>query len=66
MCYSWNDEVEKTAWNEVAQEDRPTTAPEPRAESRVGPERVRFWTLRFGRRDRTTHEAEAERTLEKV
>ena len=66
MCYSWHEDVEKHVQNDVAQEDLRRTVPERRPENRVRSERPRFWTVRVGRRDRTTDEATAERILEKV
>ena len=66
MCYSWYENVEKTAQNDTAQEEPRKTVPEAQAESRVRPEYSRFWTSRVGRRDRATEKAAADRTLEKV
>ena len=66
MCYSWHEDVEKSVRNDVAKEDRPRTVPERRPENRVRSEFLRFWTVRVGRRDRTTEEATPDRILEKV
>ena len=66
MCYSWHEDVEKSVQNDVAQDDLRTTVPEQRPENRVRAEFLRFWTVRVGRRDRTTEEATADRILEKV
>ena len=66
MCYSWHEDVEKSVQNDVAREDVRRTAPERRPETRVRSDLLRFWTVRVGRRDRTTEEATADRTLEKV
>jgi hypothetical protein len=66
MCYSWHEDVEKSVQNDVAQEDIRRTVPERRPENRVRSELLRFWTVRVGRRDRTTEEATPDRILEKV
>lgn len=66
MCYSWNEDFEKSARTEVAREDDRKTVPERRPENVVRSEPSTFWTLRIGRRDRTPEEATADRTLEKV
>ena len=66
MCYSWDEDVEKSVQNDVAQEDLRRRVPERRPENRVRSELLRFWTVRIGRRDRTTEEATADRILEKV
>ena len=66
MCYSWHEDAAKSVQNDVAQEDRRKTEPERRPESRVRSDLLTFWTVRAGRRDRTTDEATAERIPEKV
>jgi hypothetical protein len=66
MCYSWHEDVEKSVQNDVAQEDIRRKVPEQRPENRVRSELPRFWTVRVGRRDRTTEETTADRILEKV
>lgn len=66
MCYSWHEDVEKSVQNDAAEEDIQKTVPERRPENRVRSELLRFWTVRVGRRDRTTEEATADRILEKV
>ncbi len=63
MCYSWDENFEKSA---RAREDDRKTVPERRPENLVRSEPSTFWTVRVGRRDRTTEEATADRTLEKV
>jgi hypothetical protein len=65
MCYSWHEDVEKSVQNDVAQEDLRRTVPE-RPQNRVRSELRRFWSVRVGRRDRTTEEATPDRILEKV
>ncbi len=64
MCYSWNEDFEKSERANVAQEDPRKTVPERRPEEPVRSERLTFWTV--GRRDRATEEATKDRTLEKV
>ncbi|MCU1585572.1 MAG: hypothetical protein JWM49_2128 [Microbacteriaceae bacterium] len=66
MCYSWHEDVAKTAQNDIAQEDPRNNVPEERFESRVRPEHSRFWTLRIGRRDPATEEATVDRIREMV
>ena len=66
MCYSWDENVEKTAQNDIAQEDPQRSVPERRLENRVRPEHSRFWTLRIGRRDPATEEATVDRIRERV
>jgi hypothetical protein len=56
MCYSWDEDFEKSAQADVAQEDPRKTAPE----------RSTFWTVRVGRHEHTTEEVTADRTFEKV
>jgi hypothetical protein len=66
MCYSWHEDVEKTAQNDIAQEDPRKSVPEGPLENRVQPEHSRFWTLRIGRRDPATEEATVDRIREMV
>jgi hypothetical protein len=66
MCYSWHEDVEKSAQKNVAHVDRPKTVPERAPENRVWSNLLTLWTVRVGRHDRTTEEATAERILEKV
>ena len=66
MCYGWYEDVEKSVQKDVAQEDLGRRVPERRPENRVRSELLRFWTVRIGRRDRTTEEATSDRILEKV
>lgn len=66
MCYSWHEDVEKSVHNDIAEEEPRKTVPEGFSETRVRPERSRFWSFPIGRRERTTEEAKADRTLEKV
>jgi hypothetical protein len=66
MCYSWDENVEKTAQNDIAQEDPQRSVPEGRLENRVRPEHSRFWALRIGRRDPATEEATVDRIRERV
>ena len=66
MCYSWYEDVEKTAENDIAQEDPRKSVPEGRLENRVRPEHSRFWTFRIGRRDPATEEATVDRIRERV
>ena len=66
MCYSWYEDVEKTAQNDIAQEDLRKSVPEGRLENRVRPERSRFWTFRVGRRDPATEDARVDRIRERV
>jgi hypothetical protein len=66
MCYSWHEDVEKTAQNDIAQEDPRKSVPEGRLENRVRPERSRFWTSRIGRRDPAPEEATVDRIREMV
>ena len=66
MCYSWDEEFEKRAQADVAKEDSRKTAPAPHPENPVRSERLTFWTVRVGQRDRAAEEATADRTLEKV
>ncbi|MET4637207.1 hypothetical protein ABIE24_000418 [Mycetocola sp. 2940] len=66
MCYSWHEDVEKSVQNDIAREEPRKTVPEGFSATQVRPERSRFWTFSIGRRGRTTEEAKADRTLEKV
>lgn len=66
MCYGWYEDAAKTVKSDVAQEKPQETAPEAASESRVRPERLRFWTFPTGRRVRVTEEETVDRTLEKV
>jgi hypothetical protein len=66
MCYSWHEDVGKTAQNDIAQEDLRTNVPDGRSENRVWPEHPRFWTFRVGRRDPATEEARVDRIRERV
>lgn len=66
MCYSWDEYVEKTAQNDIAQEDPRRSVPEGRLVNWVRPEHSRFWTLRIGRRDPATEEATVDRIRERV
>ena len=66
MCYSWHEDVEKSVQNDIAQEDPRKTVPEEHPQSRVRSEHSRFWTFPIGRRQSSTEEATADRTLEKV
>jgi hypothetical protein len=65
MCYSWHEDVEKTVQNGIAEEELRKTVPERIPESRVRSEQPR-WAFPIGRRGRTTEEATADRTFEKV
>ena len=66
MCYSWHEDADKSVQNDVAQVDRRKTVPERAQENRVRSNLLTFWTVRVGRRDRTTEEATTDRVLEKV
>ena len=66
MCYAWYEDVEKSVQKDVAQEELRRRVPERRTENRVRSELLRFWTVRIGRRDRTTEEATSDHILEKV
>lgn len=66
MCYSWYEDVKKTAQNEVAEEAPRKTAPEAKPETPVRSERSTFRTFTLGRRVRTAEEATPDHTLEKV
>jgi hypothetical protein len=66
MCYSWHEDAEKSVHNDIAEEDARKTVPEGYPENRIRSEHSRFWAFRAGRLGRTTEEATADHTLEKV